>query len=258
MAWVVPFYMIFNHANYLSIYRYFRKRHGCGILKAFWYSYLNHFRFGQIIIDRFAMYAGKKFEVETEGQEIFDALDARDAGFMIISSHIGNYELAGYTLTPKNKSFNVLVFSQETEQVMKGREHMFAGRHIHMIPLKEDMSHVFRLNEALLEGNIVSIPGDRVFGSSRTLNVQFLGGEAPLPLGPFAMVAQRNVEAISVFVVKEGVHKYHAFVKPLSIPKGTSGKAKPGELAKSFIQNVEHVLQEYPEQWFNYYNFWKE
>lgn len=105
MAWVVPFYMIFNHNGYLAIYRYFRNRHGYGRLKAFIYVYINHFRFGQIIIDRFAMYAGKHFEMEIEGQDMFDELDNSDDGFIQLSSHVGNYELAGYSLKPqKNHS----------------------------------------------------------------------------------------------------------------------------------------------------------
>ena len=89
---------LYNHNGYLAIYRYFRNRHGYGRLKAFIYVYINHFRFGQIIIDRFAMYAGKHFEMEIEGQDMFDELDNSDDGFIQLSSHVGNYELAGYSL----------------------------------------------------------------------------------------------------------------------------------------------------------------
>ena len=58
MAIVVPFYMLFNRKGYKAMYQFFRERLGLGPWKSFWYVYANHFRFGQIILDRFGVYAG--------------------------------------------------------------------------------------------------------------------------------------------------------------------------------------------------------
>ena len=256
MAWVVPFYMLFNHSGYSAIYHYFRNRQGYGRLKSFLYVYANHFRFGQIIIDRFAMYAGKRFKIEIEGQELFDELDHLENGFIQLSSHVGNYELAGYSLIPKQKSFNALVFAGETQQVMKGRLSMFAGKRIQMIPLTKDMSHVFAINNALAEGNIVSIPGDRIFGSTRSVECDFMGACACFPLGPFSIAAQRNVKMLAVFVMKESIHKYHIHVKKLSVPCDTDKRTKAKLLAQNFAKELELIIRRYPAQWFNYYDFW--
>ena len=51
---VIPFYMLFAHRGYISMYHFFRKRFGFSPIKSFLYVYKNHFRFGQIILDRFA------------------------------------------------------------------------------------------------------------------------------------------------------------------------------------------------------------
>lgn len=258
MAWMVPFYMLFNHKGYLAIYHYFRQRHGYGRLKAFGCVYLNHFRFGQIIIDRFAMFAGKRFKLEVKGQELFDELDREEKGFLIISSHVGNYELAGYTLIPKNKTFNALVFAGESEQMMKGRSQMFAGKRINMIPMKEDMSHVFKINSILADGDIVSIAGDRIFGSPRHVAVDFMGGKANFPLGPFALAAQRDIKVLAVFVMKTGIHTYQAKVVKLGIPEAAKRTEVPGLLATMFAKELETVVREHPEQWFNFFEFWNE
>ena len=58
LAFVVPFYMLFRRKGYLSIYRYFRWQHGYSPLKSFFYTYRNHFVFGQAMLDRVAVYAG--------------------------------------------------------------------------------------------------------------------------------------------------------------------------------------------------------
>lgn len=258
MAWMVPFYMLFNHKGYLAIYHYFRERHGYGRLKAFGHVYLNHFRFGQIIIDRFAMFAGKRFKLEVEGQDLFDELDNEEDGFLVISSHVGNYELAGYTLVPKRKTFNALVFAGESEQVMRGRQMMFAGKHINMILMKEDMAHVFEINSVLADGNIVSIPGDRIFGSPKHVTIDFMGGKANFPLGPFAIAARRDIKALAVFVMKTGTHTYEAKVVRPQIAKDTPKEEKPKALASSFAKELEAIVRKYPEQWFNFFEFWNE
>lgn len=257
MAWMIPFYMAFNHKSYLAIYHYFRKRHGYGRVKAFSHVYLNHFRFGQVIIDRFAMFAGRHFKLEVDGQELFDELDSCEEGFLIISSHVGNYELAGYSLAPQGKTFNVLVFAGETEQVMKGRESMFEGKRIRMIPVQADMSHVFAINAALAEGNIISIPGDRVFGSPRHMSVDFMGDKANFPLGPFAIAAQRGINVLTVFVMKQSMYKYHIRVKRLQMSESLKKTEKPKALAEAFACELESTMREFPDQWFNYFNFWE-
>lgn len=250
MGWIVPFYMLFSHQGYLASYRFYRQRFGMNSLKAFGYVYLNHFRFGQIIIDRFAMYAGHRFRFEVEGQETFDRLECDTSGFIQLSSHVGNYELAGYSLKPEHKTFNALVFGGETETVMASRSRLFAGHGIRMVPVSKDLSHIFALNEALRTGNIVSMPGDRIFGSPRSIRCDFLGEKARFPLGPFAMQRQYEVPMLAVFVMKTGIKSYKIYVRPLV---GENREA----LCQCFATELETIIKKYPTQWFNFYNFWK-
>ncbi len=249
MGWMVPFYMLFHHQGYLASYRFYRHRFGMNPLKAFGHVYLNHFRFGQIIVDRFAAYAGHRFRFEVDGQEIFDRLEGGDSGFLQLCSHVGNYELAGYSLTPRHKTFHALVFAGETETVMASRSRLFAGHKVRMVPVRPDMSHVFTLSEALRTGDMVSMPGDRIFGSPRSIACDFLGGKARFPLGPFAMAMQREVPVLAVFVMKAGVKSYKIYVRRLS------GESK-ADLAQCFATELERVIKLYPTQWFNFYDFW--
>lgn len=249
MGWMVPFYMLFHHRGYVASYRLYRKRFGMSPLKAFGYVGLNHFRFGQIIVDRFAAYAGHRFRFEVDGQEVFDELESGEGGFLQLSSHVGNYELAGYSLVPAHKTFNALVFGGETQTVMDARSRLFAGHGVRMVPVSPDMSHVFALSEALRTGNIVSMPGDRIFGSPRSVSCDFLGAKARFPLGPFALAMQREVPALAVFVMKEGMKSYKIIVRRL---QGADARS----LAQSFASSLENIIKQYPTQWFNFYDFW--
>ena len=80
------------------IYRYFRQRHGYGRLRSAWKTYTNHCLFAQVVLDKFAMYAGRRFRTKLVGYENFLRLAAQPEGFIQLSAHVGNYEIAGYTL----------------------------------------------------------------------------------------------------------------------------------------------------------------
>ena len=245
MALVVPFYMIFNRKGYKAMYRFFRDRMNYGKWKSFWKVYANHFRFGQIILDRFGVYAGKKYRFITEGQELMDELEMHPEGFVNLSSHIGNYEIAGYSLKPKSKRFNALVYAGETATVMENRKKMLSQNNMSMIPVKEDMSHLFLLNNAIDNGEIVSMPADRIFGSQKAVECQFLGEKARFPMGAFALASKKNVAMLAVFVMKESYKTYHAYVRGI-------------RNAQDFADNLEEIVKRYPTQWFNYFDFWKQ
>ena len=135
--------------GFKPIYHYFRQRWGYGPIKAFRMTYRNHYMFAQVVIDRFAMYAGRHFRVTIDGFEHFRRLADRPGAFVLLSSHVGNYEMAGYTLVSDRKRLNALVFSGEKQTVMEHRTEMFADKNIHMIPVSDDMSHLFLLDQAI-------------------------------------------------------------------------------------------------------------
>lgn len=60
-----------------TAYRYFHKRQNYGKIRSAWATYKNHCLFATNVIDKFAMYAGKKFDVKMEGFDHFKELDAR-------------------------------------------------------------------------------------------------------------------------------------------------------------------------------------
>ncbi len=241
----------FRHAM-----RFFRTNFGCSAPKAFFLALRNHCLFAQAVIDKFAMYAGKHFEIELEGYDNFLRLAAEPDGFVQLSSHIGNYEIAGYSLVAETKRFNALVFFGEKEEVMSNRARMFEHANIHMIPIKPDMSHLFEINSALANGETVSIPADRIWGSQKFVSRSFLGREAHLPMGPFQVVALRCVEALVVHVVKSAAKRYKIFVTPIEYDKQAPKKEQIEQISAAYVAEMERVVKLYPTQWYNYFDFW--
>ena len=254
---VIPVCLLVNPSCGIA-YRYFRKRHGCGKLRSAWNTYMNHYLFGQVVIDKFAMYAGKTFETEIIGYEYFQKLASKDDGFIQLSYHVGNYEIAGYTLKADKKKFNALVFFGEKASVMQNRMKLFADTNINMIAIRPDMGHLFEIDEALTGGETVSMPADRIFGSQKKISTEFLGAKADFPYGPFSVATMRGLDVITVHVVKMSWNRYRIIVTPLLYDKDASRKAQIMELNRAYVDELERIVNLYPTQWYNYFEFWSE
>jgi predicted LPLAT superfamily acyltransferase len=260
MALVVPFYMLFARKSYRAIYHYFRRQFGYSKWKSFIKTYKNHFIFGQVILDRFAVFAGNKrlFEIEIVGNEHFNRLIEGEKGFIIAGSHVGNFEIGGYLLHQEKKKINALIYAGETATVQEKRTKILERNSIHLIPVLNDMSHLFAVNAALQNGEIVSMPADRLFGSAKAVECDFLHGKADFPIGAFALATSFDVEVLAIFCIKISAKKYKVFVQPVSGGHCELDKrARIENLVFSYVKVLENIVKQYPEQWFNYYEFWK-
>lgn len=259
MACVIPWYVLLNGRGRRAIWHYFHLHQGCGAVCSIRMTFLNFYRFGQIILDRFAVYAGQRFSFSFDGFDEFEKCCAGEKGIVLLCAHVGNFEISGYSLSAGGRRINSLVFDGETETVMTNRARAFAGNNIRMVPVREDMSHIFLMNSALADGEIVTVHGDRLFGSSKSVVHDFLGAPARFPKGPYVLAASRDVPTFAVFTMKTGYKSYRIHFRRLDVPASGAGESaveKERRLLDGYVAALEAIVREYPEQWFNYYEFW--
>ena len=253
---IVPPTLIINRKATKATYHFYKTAFRLGWLRACWMTIKNHCAFSQVVIDKFAMYAGKKFKITISGMETFQELVNSPKGFIQLSAHIGNYELAGYSLVSKTKRFNALVFGGEKESVMHNRNKLFEANNIRMIPMQEDMQHLFTIDKALEDGEILSMPADRVFGSQKAFIIDFFGYPAKFPQGPFILASMKEVPTLFVAVMKTGVTKYHIYIEKLVSQSGGNLRENAKILAENYVRSLESMVRSYPAQWYNYFNIW--
>lgn len=260
VAVAIVFYLIFAPKGRNEIYNYLRKQQQFSIFKSLVYTYLNHFYFGQVVVDRFAIYSGlrDKFTVEVDGQEFFDELVNNPEAGIMVSAHVGNYELLGYLVAQQKKVINAIIFGGEVSVVQAERTKVMDVNHVNMIPVQEDMSHLFAINNALRAGELVSLTSDRFFSGTKSNRCHFLNGEASFPLGAFHLAEQYGVKMISVFAMKEGPTHFHVHVRPVQIdPTLKIGKNEHVKLLQQqYVDILEDVVKRYPCQWYNFHKFW--
>jgi len=262
LRFVALYFFLFNPRSFSIILRFYRKRFGYHFLKAISYVYRNYYRFGQVLLDKITLMAGfnTKFNFTFEGEEYLRKMVEEKTGGLLISAHIGNFEMAGYMLGRLKTDINVIMFDAEHEKI---REYLstVANRNYRIIVIRDDNSHIYEINNALREKQIVCIHGDRYLKSSKKMKSEFLGEEAFFPTGPFYMAMKFNVPVSFVFAMKESSKSYHFFASPPRYyrQEGLQEKRDKTILAiiKEYICEMEKMIRRYPEQWFNYYNFWE-
>lgn len=259
---VLPAWIAFKRQPVKDISLYFKNRYGFKGPKLWRAVWRNHYRMMQVVIDKFAAYSGRRFEFELEGNEAFRALEDKPEGFILLSAHVGNSEIVGYSLGSTKKRMSALVFAGESPSVMENRRRLLMEHNIEMIKVDETLDHLFEMNAALARGNIVGMPADRIIGSQKTFETTFLGTDTHFPLGPFATAVQRDVAAVAIFMMKEGIKRYRLIVKTIQLSDSErdslNRREKMNALGVKFANALEDVVKRYPEQWFNYFDFWNE
>lgn len=255
LYFVALYYCFFSGDSAHSIYYYFRKRRKYTSLKSIFSVYKSYFVFGQTIIDKVAISSGlrNRFTYEFDGIERIENLLRKKQGGIMISAHVGNFETAAHFFDDLDSESSISLVTTDAEHanIKSYLESVTAKSKIKFILVKEDMSHIFDIKNALDKGELVCFTGDRYFDGQKTLTANFLGEDTHFPAGPFLLGSRLNVPVLFVYVMKETPKHYHLYARTAEV-KNRDAPA----LLESYLNSVDWILKKYPLQWFNYYNFW--
>ncbi|HTE31282.1 MAG TPA: hypothetical protein VK666_12965 [Chryseolinea sp.] len=259
LRFVALYFLLFSRASTQTIYQYFRERHGYSKIRAIVGSYRNYYLFAQTLLDKVIVMAGihNKLTYEFEGEDNLRKMVRSGKGGILLSAHVGNWEAAGHLLRRLDTRINVVMYDGEHQQIKDYLESVTGGRNLNVILIKSDMSHVFSIGEALQKNELICLHADRFVEGNKTTLRQFLGSEALFPLGPFLMSATFRVPVAIVFAFKESSRHYHFFGTDLiERSDGESKQQFMERILSTFLDQLEQKVKMYPEQWFNYFNFW--
>ncbi len=256
LFFVSSYYFLFLRKSNRYIYYYFRERLGWSTMKSRIAVFRSYFVFGQTLIDKTAIGAGlrNRFTYEFDGIDHLKKMMADRKGGVLISAHIGNFEIAERFFGDLDFHYQInLVTSDFEHGVIKEYLEKVSDRKssVKFIIIKEDMSHIFAINEALSNNELICFTGDRYFEGSKFLEEELLGKRARFPAGPFLIASRLQVPVAYVYVMKEVDLHYHLYARIAQVKhRDAQG------LLKSYEQNLESMLNQYPLQWFNYFDFW--
>jgi predicted LPLAT superfamily acyltransferase len=93
---------------------------------------------------------------------------------------------------------------------------------------------------------------------NKSITGNFLGENAQFPIGPFVLAATFKVPVSFVFAFKETDRHYHLYASEIMEYAKGPRDVIMGQIFSDFLMQMETKVKQYPEQWFNYYNFWQQ
>jgi|SRR5579871_1387427 len=259
LRFVVLYYFFFDRKASQAVLDFFQTKIGFSKSVSLRKLYRNYYLFGQSLIDRVVLMAGikNKFTFNFDGEENLHNIVCMQRGGLLLSAHIGNWEIAGHLLKRIGTRIHIVMFDGEHQQIKKYLDSVTGERSMNIIVIKDDLSHIYAINDALKNNELVCMHADRFLEGNKTLQQYFLGTAANFPMGPFVLAAKFKVPVSYVFALKETKWHYHFFA---SVPKEYENPGKTETMQQilcDFAGEMEKKVKQYPEQWYNYYDFWK-
>ena len=264
LRFVASYYFFFAFKSNLSHWFYYRKIHKFSISKSVLYLYKTYYVFGQTLLDKLLVLSKGEhhFRIQHDGSEHLQEMVQNGKGGILVSGHIGNWDIAGQLLNGLKTKFNVLIYENEKQNIKAYLDQVQSKREIKYIVIQETgMGHIIELNNAFKNNELVVMHGDRFRDDTAILNVDFMGQKADFASGPFVLASKFGVPISFVFSIKESNRNYHLYSSKLCYPKRTRSEEDTIESAKmllhKYVQSLEAMVIKHPDQWFNFYQFWK-
>ncbi len=258
LRFVTLYYFFFSPATSKHILNLYKNILKFNNTKALTGLYNNYYNLGQALIDKVAIMSGAttNFTFQFEGEEHLHQMIAGKKGGLLLSGHLGNWEAAGHLLKRLKTRIHIVMFDGEDARIKQYMENVTGPKTFNIILVKNDLSHIYKINEALTLNEVVCMHADRFLPGNKTLTTEFFGMPAQFPEGPFLLALKLKAPVAFVYAFKEGSRHYHLYSTQVTTYDSRQGDTMQGIL-NAYSASMEKMTRIYPEQWFNYYNFWQ-
>jgi lauroyl/myristoyl acyltransferase len=171
-------------------------------------------------------------------------------GLVVLTAHLGNWELAGRTLARDGDRPTHVVVAAEADPAVE-RFLRGDGAPVRFVTPTAPTASL-ALVTALRRGEIVALQGDRALGSRGDVQHPFFGAPAPFPLGPFLLARAAGAPVVSAFCLLDADRRYRIVVGTPWVVETGGERAALGR----WVRVLEEQVRRHPTQWFNFYDVW--
>jgi predicted LPLAT superfamily acyltransferase len=197
------------------------------------------------------------------GRERFEELQSLQGGAIILTAHMGSYDLGAQLFAETSRRQIVMVRAPEVDPATREFEQELHHRTT-SDALRVDFSTrasdlALDLLEAVRRGEIVAIQGDRVTPGIATLQTTLFGKKAELPAGPFALAMAARVPIYPLFIVRRGRRRYRLVAgAPIEVVRTRDRAEAFNRALGEWTAQLESVIRSSWQQWFSFEPFSRE
>jgi predicted LPLAT superfamily acyltransferase len=182
-------------------------------------------------------------------------LTAGERGFVLIHAHVGCWQIGMSALGQFPKRVSIVMLPEPKMESL-------VDRHVaDTIDPRAGLGSAMRMAEVLLRGEIVAMMGDRTFGNDQhVVAARFLGGQALFPITPYRLASATGMPVLVMTAPRIDGNRYELrLAKIIEVPPGLGRDPRNyAPYAQLFADCIEQFVGEYPWQFYNFYDFWRE
>lgn len=202
-------------------------------------------------------YIGKNIKIENI--HYFDEALAKGKGVIVLTAHLGNWELGGAVIALSGYPFWVVALPHKHKKVDDFFNHQREIRGIHVIPLGRAARQCLSL---LKENKMIALLGDRDF-SEKGIIVDFFGRKSFFPLGPAAFAIKTQSPIVPGFMFRNPDDTFTLKIeRPIEVrvSEDTDWLTDKNnfllEIINAYKVILEDYIRRYPDQWYMFRRFW--
>jgi predicted LPLAT superfamily acyltransferase len=262
LLFVVLYYTLLRPEVRNRSSHYLKRRFpGRAPLRMLWDSYLLSLGIGRTLVDRaiLGILGPENMYVSPEGTAELAELLAEGHGLILITAHVGCWQLAMSNLAALNTRVSLLIHRDEGDQDRHFFEHNSEKPPYRIVDPAGYLGGTLEMLQVLKNGELLCIMGDRnMGGQGSSVSVDFLGGPVKIPFSPYKLASATGAPVAVIFPYrsKSGAYELHV-AKTFRIPKNLGRSAHAYlPFAREFVAALETFVTENPYQFYNFYDMW--
>lgn len=178
-------------------------------------------------------------------------------GSILLFSHFGGWAASVNSANVKNK-INIVMQETMMSGIKEIENSIEEVSNTDIIDLSSGTLNVsIQIANALIKNEVVAIMGDRASNKKAEIQIEFLGKLASFNKNPFQIAYKTNKPILVYFIVMSGIQKYKIEWIRIDLDKSIKEKFAIMKALKIYVDKYEDMIKKYPNQWLNFYDFWK-
>jgi len=194
-----------------------------------------------------------KQNIKLENLHYFDEALAKGKGVVVLTAHLGNWELGGVVIAQLGYPFWAVALPHKSKKVNAFFDAQRNSKGVKVIAMGKAVRSCI---SEIKNNHMVALVGDRDF-TEKGIVIDFFGLPTHFPEGPAALSLLTGAPIVPGFMLRNADDSFTLRIeKPVEFDP-TGDKAKDLKSLTTLCKNIfEDYIRKYPEQWYVFRRFW--
>jgi len=184
------------------------------------------------------------------GRERYDQVRQLGRGAIIVTAHLGSYELGMVCLRQIEPRVHVVFRRDPMNRFERLRSRLHERLGIEEAAVDGGLAAWMHLRSALADNAVVLMQADRVMPDQKGERVGFLGGHLRVPGGPVKLSLATGAPIVPIFSVRQDDGRVAVHIEEAIFPQTmTDAPMAPHPALLGIAEVMARYVRQYPDQW---------